>query len=84
MPYVQFESVGDFIPEPRCSKFAVGYKREGERWGVQEVRSDSSQRDRKRRELRYVLSVRACAHGLNLVVLLLCTSELDQSNESAC
>ena len=24
MPYVQFESVGDFISEPRCSKFAVG------------------------------------------------------------
>ena len=24
MPYVQFESVGDFIPEPRCSKFVVG------------------------------------------------------------
>ena len=24
VPYVQFESVGDFIPEPRCSKFAVG------------------------------------------------------------
>ena len=24
MPYVQFESVGDFIPETRCSKFAVG------------------------------------------------------------
>ena len=24
MPYVQFESVGDFIPEPRYSKFAVG------------------------------------------------------------
>ena len=24
MPYIQFESVGDFIPEPRCSKFAVG------------------------------------------------------------
>ena len=23
-PYVQFESVGDFIPEPRCLKFAVG------------------------------------------------------------
>ena len=22
--YVQFESVDDFIPEPRCSKFAVG------------------------------------------------------------
>ena len=25
------------------------------------------------------LSVRACARGLNLVVLLLCTSELDRS-----
>ena len=24
MPYFQFESVGDFIPEPRCSKFAMG------------------------------------------------------------
>ena len=24
MPYVQFESIGDFIPEPRCSKFTVG------------------------------------------------------------
>ena len=24
MPYVQFELVGDFIPELRCSKFAVG------------------------------------------------------------
>ena len=52
-----------------------GYKREGERWGVQEVQSDSGQRDQERRELRYVLSVRACARGLNLVVLLLCTSE---------
>ena len=24
VPYVQFDSVGDFIPESRCSKFAVG------------------------------------------------------------
>ena len=24
MPYAQFGSVGDFIPEPRCSKFAAG------------------------------------------------------------
>ena len=24
VPYIQFESVGDFIPEPRCSKSAVG------------------------------------------------------------
>ena len=29
-----------------------------------------------------MLSVRACAQGLNLVVLLLCTSELERSNES--
>ena len=24
VPYVQFKSIGDFIPEPRCLKFAVG------------------------------------------------------------
>ena len=24
VPYIQFQSVGDFIPKPRCSKFAVG------------------------------------------------------------
>ena len=59
-----------------------GVTNEKEKDGVQEVRSDSGQRDRKRRELHYVLSVRACARGLNLVVLLLCTSELDRSNES--
>ena len=29
-----------------------------------------------------MLSVRACAHDLNLVVLFLCASELDRSNES--
>ena len=34
MPYVQFESVGDFIPEPRCSKFAVGLQIEGKKMGV--------------------------------------------------
>ena len=78
MPYVQFESVGDFIPNPRCSKFVVGLQTEGRKMGVQEVRSDSGQRGRERRELRYVLCVRACARGLNLMVLLLCTSELDR------
>ena len=44
--------------------------------------SDSGQRDQERWELRYVLSVRVCARGLNLAVLLLCTSELDRSTES--
>ena len=33
MPYVQFESVGDFIPKPRCSKFAVGLQTEGNKMG---------------------------------------------------
>ena len=33
MPYVQFESVGDFIPEPRCSKFVVGLQTEGRKMG---------------------------------------------------
>ena len=33
MPYVQFESVGDFIPETRCSKFAVGLQTEGRKMG---------------------------------------------------
>ena len=42
-----------------------GVTNEKEKDGVQEVRSDSGQRDRKRRELHYVLSVRACACGSN-------------------
>ena len=67
---------------PGARSLLWGYKRNGEIWGVQEVRSDSSQRDRERWEPRYVLSVRACARDLNLVVLLLCTSELDRSNQS--
>jgi len=33
VPYVQFESVGDFIPEPRCSKFAVELQTSGNRNG---------------------------------------------------
>ena len=33
VPYVQFESVDDFIPEPRCSKFVVGLQTEGRKMG---------------------------------------------------
>ena len=33
MNYVQFELVGDFIPEPRCSKFAVGLQTEERKMG---------------------------------------------------
>ena len=67
---------------PGARSLQWGYKGEGERWGVQEVRSDSGRKGQERRELRYELSVRACAHGLNLVVLLLCAIQLDRSNES--
>ena len=49
-----------------------GYKRSG-RTPVRRAESD---------ELHNELSVRACARGLNLLVLLLCASELDRSNES--
>ena len=57
MPYVQFESVGDFIPKPRYSKFVVGLQMEGRKMGVQEVWSDSGLKGQECRELRYVLSV---------------------------
>ena len=30
---VQFELIGDFIPEPRCSKFAVGLQMRGRKMG---------------------------------------------------
>ena len=43
MPYVQFGSVSDFIPEPRCSKFAVGLqmrRKMGSTRGPIELRSE--------------------------------------------
>ena len=33
VPYVQLESVGDFIPKPRCSKSAVGLQTRGRKKG---------------------------------------------------
>ena len=41
MPYIQFESVGDFIPNPRYSKFIVGLQTNGNKMEVLEVRSNS-------------------------------------------
>ena len=41
VPYVRFKSVGDFIPEPRCSKFAVGLQMSRNKKGVLKARSDS-------------------------------------------
>ena len=43
-PYVQLRSVGDFIPEPRCSKFDVGLQTNKNKKGVSKVRSDSGPR----------------------------------------
>ena len=40
-PTSMFESVGDFIPEPRCLKFVVGLQTRGSKMGVSEIRSDS-------------------------------------------
>ena len=34
VPYVQSGSVGDFIPEPRCSKFVVGVQTRRRKKGV--------------------------------------------------
>ena len=56
-----------------------GVTNEKEKDGVREW---SGRKGQERQELLYELSVQACACGLNLVVLLLCASELDQSNES--
>ena len=39
VPYAQFESIDDFIPKPRCSKFVVGLQTRRRKIGVQEVRS---------------------------------------------
>ena len=47
VPYVQFESVGDFIPEPRCSKFDVGLQTSGNKMGVLEVQLGSGLESRE-------------------------------------
>ena len=61
VPYVQFESVGDFIPKPRSSKFDVGLQTRGSKMGVSEVRSYSRPKGQEWRELRRVLGVRTYA-----------------------
>ena len=39
--YVQLRPVGDFISEPRCSKFAVGLQTSRNEKGVLKARSNS-------------------------------------------
>ena len=82
MPNVQFKSVGDFILKPRCSKYVVGLQMRRKKIGCTRDPVDSGRKGRERQELRYELSVRACACGSNLAVLWLCTGELGRSNES--
>ena len=77
MPYVQLESVDDFIPKPRCSKFAVGLQTRKRKMGCTGGLIGSSRKGRERQELRYDLSVQACAWGSNPAVLWLLASELD-------
>ena len=71
VPYVQLGSVGDFIPEPRCSKFAVGLQTRRRKIGCTRGPFGSGRKGRERRGLRYELSVQACAWGPNLAVLWL-------------
>ena len=61
VPYVQFQLVGDFIPEPRCLKFAVGLQTSGNKKGVLNVRSSSEPKGQEWRELQRTLSVRTYA-----------------------
>ena len=71
MPYVQFGSVSDFIPEPRCSKFAVGLQTRRRKMGYRRGLVGSGQKGQEWRELRYELSVQARAWGRNPAVLWL-------------
>ena len=47
VPYVQFQSVDDFIPEPRCSKFAVGLQTSRNKKEVLKARSDYEPKGRE-------------------------------------
>ena len=72
MPYIQFGSVSDFIPEPRCSKFAVGLQTRRRKIGCIRGSVGSDRKGvQERQELRYELSVQACAWGMNPAVLWL-------------
>ena len=55
MLYVQFGSVSDFIPEPRCSKFVVGLQTRRRKMGYRRGPVGSDRKGQERRELRYEL-----------------------------
>ena len=60
-PYVQLRSVGDFIPEPRCSKFVVGLQTRRRKMGYRRGPVGSGWKGQERQELRCELSVQAYA-----------------------
>ena len=63
VPYVQFGSIGDFIPKPRCSKSVVGLQTRRRKVGCIRGPVRSDRKGRGRPELRYELGVQACARG---------------------
>ena len=77
VPYVQFESVGDFIPKPRCSKFVVGLQTRRRKMGYRRGPVGSGRKGQERQELRYELSVQECAWSPNPAVLWSWASELN-------
>ena len=64
MPYVQCGSVGDFIPEPRCSKSIVGLQTRRRKEGCTRGPVGSDRKGRGRPELCYELGVQAYAWGV--------------------
>ena len=57
VPYVQCGSVGDFIPEPRCSKSVVGLQTGRRKEGCTRGPVGSDWKGRGRLELRNELGV---------------------------
>ena len=57
VPYVQFGSVGDFIPEPRCLKSVVGLQTRRRKVGCTIGLVGSDRKGQERPELRYELGV---------------------------
>ena len=55
VPYVQFGSVDDFIPKPRCSKSTVGLQTRKRKMGCTRGPVGSDRKGRGRPELRYEL-----------------------------
>ena len=78
VPYVQFGSVSDFIPKPRCLKFAVGLQTRRRKMGYKRGPVGFDRKGQGRHELHYELSVQACAWGMNPTVLWLFADELDR------